>query len=172
MIGLLFDERAPVVENDIILSQLDKSIRNMESRLDSIESLLKIVVANSILDELEKAADNDAKNYEELDYNKINKLLDTYRLVYRIEIGEVEEFNGYRLLHIIVPYNIPIVEIKRIHNEMVDVINDAIPFFEFEDKITTRRIRSLVDGTQVISFCCPSIGFYHISPYGYTGNKE
>ena len=108
--------------DDLMSAQLADQITEIHNRIDSIDSLLRLVVANSILDELDKSTDKCTLKIDKFVETEINSLLDEYRSeLITIELGEIEEFHGFLLLNIHVSEKIRADSIKRVHKGIVDI---------------------------------------------------
>ena len=120
--------------DDLMSAQLADQITEIHNRIDSIDSLLRLVVANSILDELDKSTDKCTLKIDKFVETEINSLLDEYRSeLITIELGEIEEFHGLLLLNIHVSEKIRADSIKRVHKGIVDIRDRGnesfIPYF-------------------------------------------
>lgn len=124
-------------------SELD--IKSIYERLDSIEKLLKVSIANDILSDLYSIIPEKDKQKKILNETVSNRL---------IEEGMVEdihyEFSGKLALHFNCKKNLTVQEIEDIRRQIIEELDQVIPVFCFEKLNGMKRKRML---EKKISFC-------------------
>lgn len=124
-----------------------QSVYDMKSiyeRLDSIEDLLKVSIANDILSDLDSIIPR--KNKKRILNESLSDRLNEEGIVEDIHY----EFSGKLVLHFVCKENLTVQEIEVIRRQVIEEMDEVIPVFCFEKLNGMKRKRML---EKKISFC-------------------
>lgn len=131
--------------------ELLEEFQNLKCRIDGLESMVKLLLANDLIDglEIEKTTTVD---------RNVSDLLNHEGL----ELGQQGEFNGIKFFYVNISANdkIPIKDIIRLHDELLAVSAKMIPVFLYE-KINGMQKKRLIQ--EKISFCVKGKEAYILS---------
>ncbi len=125
-------------KTDVQISDIANAIADQSLQLEEILQILKLLMVDGILDELEAAL-----GYEDsFDCGAVSDYLGKYGL----QIGRIEQISGKNLLDIIVPdgTNITTKNIEAVAAHVSSVTVNTIAFFQFE-KVTIRQKHNLIE---------------------------
>ena len=115
--------------------------QNLKCRIDELESMMKLLLANALIDEIEVAKIIPV-NQSVVDLLKHEGL----------ELGQQGELNGIKFYYVNISANdkIPVKDIMRLHDELLAVSEKMIPVFMYE-KINGMQKKRLLQ--EKVSFC-------------------
>lgn len=109
--------------------------------MDGLESMVKLLLANDLIDELEIVKTT-----------TVNRNVSDLLKHEGLELGQQGELNGIKFFYVIISANdkIPVKDIMRLHDELLAVSAKMMPVFLYE-KINGMQKKRLMQ--EKISFC-------------------